>query len=166
MRIAILADSHDHVDRLRRAIERCRDENVESVLHAGDFIAPFSVKVLADAGCPVHAVFGNNDGERLGIRDAFGDWGEVQPGPIELELGSRRILLMHEPYGLASHEASDRNDLIIYGHTHETDWRPLGEQGSGRWVINPGEVCGWVTGRATFALFDLERSEGELIDIE
>lgn len=163
MKIGLLADSHDHVDNLRYAVEGCREAHVEVVLHAGDFIAPFAVKVLADAGCPVHAVFGNNDGERLGIRDAFSDWGTVLPGPIELELAGKRILLMHEPYGLESHEASDRNDLIVYGHTHESVWRTRPD-GAGL-VINPGEVCGWVTGRATFALVDLASGEGKLVDI-
>ncbi|MFQ5743618.1 MAG: metallophosphoesterase [Acidobacteriota bacterium] len=165
MRIAIIADSHDQMDNLRRAIDICRQEEVETLLHAGDFIAPFAVKALAEVGCPVHAVFGNNDGERLGIRDAFGDWGRVQPGPVELTLAGKRILLMHEPYALASHEASNRSDLIIYGHTHESEWRPRSGDGSGGLVINPGEVCGWVTGRATFALFDLQKGDGRLVDI-
>lgn len=163
MRIAILADTHDHMDNLRKAIERCRHERIDALLHAGDFVAPFAVKALAGVDCPVHAVFGNNDGERLGIRDAFGDWGEVRPGPVAVELAGLRILLMHEPYGLDSHEAGDLNDLIVYGHTHQSEWR---EQQSGAGlVINPGEVCGWVTGRATFAIFDLATGDGELLEI-
>ena len=182
MKIAIFADSHDHVDNIDKAIARCHQEGVEALLHAGDFIAPFAVKALAPINCPVHAVFGNNDGERLGVRAAFGTWGTVQPGPIELSLAGRRILLMHEPYGLASHEAGAYNDLIVYGHTHESEWRPqaIATRGVGsadgpasgpgaaieKLVINPGELCGWVTGRATFALFDLERWEGNLVQID
>jgi hypothetical protein len=95
---------------------------------------------------------------------------------------------MHEPYGLASHEAGGHNDLIIYGHTHESEWRPQelsvgdppgaagGSADAGgvpeglssaieKLVINPGEVCGWVTGRATFVLFDLAAWRGELVQI-
>lgn len=170
MRIGVLADSHDHLDRLRRAVARCRQEKVEALLHAGDFVAPFAVALLAGAACPVHAVFGNNDGERLGIRDAFGEWGEVRPGPVELELGDRRVLLMHEPYALASHEESGRYDLVVYGHTHEVDWRPQagasGDAAHRRRVINPGEVCGWVTGKASFALFDLAAGEAELVELD
>jgi putative phosphoesterase len=165
MRIGILADSHDHVDNIKKVVARCREEGVEAVLHAGDFVAPFAIKALSGFDCPVHAVFGNNDGERLGIVATFGTWGKVQPGPIELELAGRRILLMHEPYGLASHEAGGRNDLIIYGHTHESEWRPQAGDPD-KLVINPGEVCGWVTGRATFVLFDLAAWEGELIAID
>jgi len=165
MKIAILADSHDHVDNIKKVVARCHEEGVEALLHAGDFIAPFAVKPLAAVDCPVHAVFGNNDGERLGVSAAFGAWGQVQPGPIELSLAGRRILLMHEPYGLASHEAGGHNDLIIYGHTHESEWRPQAGAPD-KLVINPGEVCGWVTGQATFALFELERWEGELVQID
>jgi len=72
---------------------------------------------------------------------------------------------MHEPYGLASHEAGAHNDLIIYGHTHDSEWRAQAGTAD-KLVINPGEVCGWVTGRATFALFALERWEGELALID
>jgi len=165
MRIAILADSHDHMDNLREAVEIARNEQVDAILHAGDFIAPFAVKALAGIDCPVHAVFGNNDGEVLGIRDAFGDWGEVRFGPVEIELAGQNVLLMHEPYALDSHEAGRANDLIVHGHTHETDWRPQANPGGVGVVINPGEVCGWVTGRATFALFDLGSGEGELVEL-
>lgn len=163
MLIGILADSHDRMDYLRAAVRLCDEHGVEAAVHAGDFIAPFAVEALGELDCPVHAVFGNNDGERLGIQAAFGDWGKVHPGPVELDLGGRRVLLMHEPYALASHEASGRHDLIVYGHTHEIDWRPARPETGRTLVINPGEICGWLSGRGTFALYDLAAGAGRLL---
>ncbi len=32
-------------------------------------------------------------------------------------------------------------------------------------VINPGEACGWITGRYTVAVLDLETGKVEIVDI-
>jgi hypothetical protein len=51
-------------------------------------------------------------------------------------------------------------DAIVYGHTHDVDVRlghPL--------VINPGEAGGWLTGKATMALLDLETMTVEIVSL-
>jgi hypothetical protein len=54
-----------------------------------------------------------------------------------------------------------RSELIISGHTHEVRV----EQRDGRLFINPGECCGWVTGRATMAIVDLQSAEVEIVEV-
>jgi hypothetical protein len=39
VKIGILADTHDNIDNVRKAIRRFK-ENVELIIHAGDFIFP------------------------------------------------------------------------------------------------------------------------------
>jgi len=49
---------------------------------------------------------------------------------------------------------------LIYGHTHEVDLRegpPL--------ILNPGECGGWLSGRATCAIVDLERLQTEIVEV-
>ncbi len=64
MILGILADSHDNVPAVRTIAGWFGEQGVEAVLHAGDFVAPFSLPPLAELGVPVHGVLGNNDGVR------------------------------------------------------------------------------------------------------
>ena len=160
MRLGVISDTHDHVDRLRRALALFKAQGVELVLHAGDIVAPFMSEPFREAGLGVVAVFGNNDGDRLYLRERFAGVGEIHVGPKELELAGRRILLLHEPYALQALVCSGKYDVIIYGHTHRAEIRagsPL--------VVNPGEACGWLTGHPTCALVDLSTLEGTLIHL-
>jgi len=151
MKIGILSDTHDHLDRLRNAMDIFRREEVEAVLHAGDFVAPFVVPVLADLGKPVYGVFGNNDGERLGLLAAFRRLGPLNQPPMPLLLEKVRILLMHEPVLLEPLARSGEYDLIVYGHLHQAEARWEEET----LILNPGECCGWSSGRGQVVTLDL-----------
>jgi uncharacterized protein len=65
---------------------------------------------------------------------------------------------MHEPVFLDALRDSKHFDLIIYGHTHvlrvETA-RPV--------IINPGELCGYITGKASAVIFDLAKFSAETL---
>ncbi len=155
MKIGVLADSHDHLDNLRAVMARFKEAGVQTVIHAGDFVAPFTLPVLGEAGCPVIGVFGNNDGERVGLSRGFARLGELHERPHELVLNGRRLLVLHEPVALP--ELASSFDLVIYGHTHRVD--------VGQNLLNPGEVCGWVTGKSTAALVDLPEKGDPRIQI-
>jgi len=124
MLIGIVSDTHDHLDRLRQALGVCRERAAELILHAGDFVSPFTAEVFREAGLRVIGVFGNNDGDKLYLQERFRGTGDLHFGPHELELGGRRIALMHEPRALDALVASGRHDLIVYGHTHWAEVRP------------------------------------------
>ena len=163
MKIGILSDSHDHLTYLEKAVEEARSAGVELLLHAGDFIAPFTVPLLARAGCPVQAVFGNNDGERVGLHNRFQQIGaSVAERPRSLEFEGVRILLLHEPFALDTLAGSPDFNLVVYGHTHQVDVRTPDQ---GALLVNPGEVCGWVTGRSSFALADLSKRTVDIVDL-
>lgn len=158
MRLGILSDTHDHLERLHKALALFRAQGVEIVLHAGDIVSPFMAEPFREAQLRVIAVFGNNDGDRFYLRERFAPFGEIQFGPHELELGGKRIVLLHEPRALAALAASGWYDLIVYGHTHRAEVRP-----GSPLVLNPGECCGWLTGQATCALVDLPALRAELV---
>ena len=42
--IGIMSDSHDHMDAIKTAVDVFNQAEVELVIHAGDIIAPFTVK--------------------------------------------------------------------------------------------------------------------------
>lgn len=154
MKLGILSDTHDNLDRLRNAIDLFREQEVEALLHAGDFVAPFVVPVLAELGKPVYGVFGNNDGERLGLMAAFRQLGPLNQPPMPLILDKVCILLMHEPVLLEPLARSGEFDLIVYGHLHKPEVRREGKT----LILNPGECSGWGTGRGQVVTLDLRSS--------
>lgn len=161
MKLGVLADSHDHLGYLRRAVEVLEERGVTAIVHAGDFVAPFTIPLLGRPGVPVHAVFGNNDGERVGLKARFAEiGGDLHERPHEFTVGGHRILVLHEPFGLDGLSAAGTWPVVIYGHTHQVDHRP-----GNTLVLNPGEVCGWLTGRATMAVVDLETRSAEIVEL-
>lgn len=160
MKLGIMADSHDNVPMVRRAVELFNWHAVGLVIHAGDFVAPFAVAPLADLDCRVVSVFGNNDGERVVLAKKLEAIGEVHPNLAETEIGGRRIATMHYPELAEPIAASGHYDLVIYGHTHKIDLR-RGET----LVLNPGEVGGWLSGRSTVAIVELDTMEVEILDL-
>jgi hypothetical protein len=160
MKLGILSDSHDNLPALARVVERFNAENVDLVLHAGDFVSPFTAIPLSKLRAPLVGVFGNNDGDRLHLTRRFDGIGTLHPGYHVFEVDGLRAVLMHEPKSIDALVASGAYDLIVYGHTHEVDVRP------GRpAVVNPGEACGWLTGKSTAVVFDTRAMTGEVVEI-
>ena len=90
---------------------------VKIVLHAGDYVAPFVVRELKKLFSPLIGVFGNNDGEKEGLKKVMGQIGEIHPAPFSLQQEKRKILLLHEPQEWDSLEI-DQYNLIVFGPTH------------------------------------------------
>lgn len=159
MKIGILSDSHDHVDHVRRAAQCFADEGVAHLLHAGDYVSPFVLKELLKCPGDFIGIFGNNDGDKV-LLSKVSDW-RIHPGPYELRLPDHRILILHEPYALEAVAASGFYDLVIFGHTHEA----VVERKGRTLIVNPGELGGWLYGRATFAIYESLTGEAEIIDL-
>lgn len=157
MRLGVISDTHDRLPALDRGLEILRDRQVAALIHAGDHIAPFAAKRLLTWTGPLHAIYGNNDGERKGLKSVLP---EIQDGPLWVEMDGCRILVHHfidwcEPADI------DRADVIITGHTHEV----VQERRDGKLFLNPGECCGWLTGRCTVAVLDTERRDAEIVEV-
>ena len=157
MKIGIITDSHDHRENLKKAVEIFNDAKVDKVLHAGDLVAPFTKRELGNLTMPLICVFGNNDGERLGLKQAFG---EIYVPPLHMTIDGKKIVLMHEPDNLEAVAESGHFDIVIYGHTHNIDIRREKSL-----IFNPGESCGWLTGKSHIAILDLKTLHHELIEL-
>jgi putative phosphoesterase len=158
MKVGILADSHDNLAALGKAVSVFNDAEVSLVCHAGDLISPFVSRQLKNLTMDFIAVYGNNDGERFGLSQVFPD--QIHRAPHLLSSHHKKILLLHEPDQLDALKASGQYDCIIYGHTHEIDIQ------TGRTlVINPGECGGWVNGKRTVAIWDMESGKVVVIPV-
>lgn len=162
MKVGIMADSHDHLPRVRQAIQSFVAAGVEHVFHAGDVCAPFVFLEFKNANLPFHAVFGNNDGEWIFLIKLARGLGEIRKGPLAVELGGKRFALMHEPAFLDALADSGHLDVIIYGHTHEVEERRRGQA----LILNPGENCGYLKNKATAMILDLETMAVTVVEQE
>ena len=158
--IGLITDTHDNKASVEKAVALFNAREVGLVLHGGDYIAPFNARWMAALEAPMVGVFGNNDGEKFGLRAQFEPIGPIHRAPYVVEQEGKRLLLMHEPDEVDALSASGAYDAIIYGHTHEIDLR-----GGKTLVVNPGEAGGWTTGRATVGVLDLGSMEVEIVDL-
>jgi putative phosphoesterase len=159
MKIAIISDTHDNLDNLRKAVEIINSSGVAHTFHAGDFTSPFTIRVLKDLKCPLTGVFGNNDGDRLLLQEKFN--GMIYRQPYITTFNGKRIAMMHEPAFIEALRDSGHFDIIIFGHTHE----PVIRSEKDVLIINPGELGGWLYRRPTFVIVDLEDMKAEVIEL-
>ncbi len=161
MKIGIIADTHDNLPQIKKAVEILNQEKVELVLHAGDFVSPFTFLEFKNLNCPLKGVFGNNDGDKIYLQEKFKGIGELYPSSYKMSLNHKNIIMLHQEELINALAESQKYDVIIYGHTHHTDLRKIGKT----IIINPGECGGWLTGKSTIALFDLTNLKAEIINL-
>lgn len=162
MKIGIMADSHENMPMIAKAIACFNEREVDLVLHAGDIISPITCKEFKNLNSKLIAVFGNNDGEKHLLKKKFDELGiEIHPTPHQLTIAEKRILLYHTPDFLDELIKSKSYDVIIYGHTHKVDVK-----GGETLVINPGECGGWLYGKCTIGLLKLPECKFEIVNLE
>ncbi len=160
MKIGIMADSHENMPMIRKAVELFNANGVQYVLHAGDIISPITVKEFSRLKARFIGVFGNNDGEKFFLREKFAPFGKIHEGSHQMELADKKILLKHSQDLVEALAESGAFDLIIYGHTHELDIRK-----GKTLIINPGETGGWLKGKSTVVILDTETMRPEVFDL-
>ena len=170
MKIAVVSDSHDHKDNILKAVSIINERQVEAIIHCGDYIAPFVKKWFNNLNDRIkqnfYGVFGNNDGERLFLKKNLGQICKFAQDGHELiiNLGNKKIFTSHmlkqESIDALAH--SSKFDIILIGHTHSFVNK---KYENGVLVVNPGEVCGYLTGRATFAIVDTIEMKAEILDL-
>ncbi|MFZ2198295.1 MAG: metallophosphoesterase, partial [Thermodesulfovibrionales bacterium] len=159
MILGIMADTHDNLITLKKAVDYFNARKVQHVIHAGDFTSPFTFRVLKGLLAGFTGIFGNNDGDRLLLQKQSD--GRVYNQPHLLELANRKIIVMHEHQIIDALAQSSCYDLVIYGHTHTPDIRTV----KSTLIINPGEASGWLYGKPTVAVADLGEMTAEIISL-
>jgi hypothetical protein len=157
MEIGVISDTHDNLPKIRKAVSFFNKKKVDFVMHAGDFVAPFTIDILQKLVCDWVGVFGNNDGEKQGLTQK--SQGRIKQGPLRIIMDKRKITLVHDINTL---DIKDENaDLVIFGHTH----RPEILNSFGKLIINPGECSGWLYGKSSVAIADLNSLKAKIIKI-
>lgn len=159
MLLGILSDTHDDMSAIKRAVDIFNARGVFHVIHAGDLISPFTFDVFNTLNCGISGVFGNNDGDRLLLKEK--SEGNVFPQPLVMTLNGKKIVVVHEPDLVSALGDSGHFDLVIFGHTHKSYFRKVKET----LVINPGKAARLHKGDSTLAIMDMESMEARIIRI-
>jgi len=155
MKLGVFSDSHDHLPNIRLVIEIFLREHVEKIVHCGDLVAPFirrSLTELEGTEIETIGVYGNNDGERTNLNRILAPLMEIKGDFYEMSWDDQKIAVYHgsDPHLLNAIITSDY-DLVLTGHTHSVRVELVGKT----LVVNPGETCGYLSGKSSCAIIDL-----------
>ena len=138
MLVGLCSDTHDNLDLARGAVETFEAEGVDTVVHCGDVVAPFTAAVF-DADFDFHAVRGNNDGEWTLAEtiDEFGTYhGESARLTFDAPDGDVDVAVYHGTSERLVDALLDCGtyDYVFRGHTHQRTHR----ERDGTVHVNPG----------------------------
>ena len=164
MIVGLLSDTHDRLPLIDEAVKKLNQMNVELVLHAGDYIAPFVASSFKQLKAPLIGVFGNNDGDRELLKKKFAEFGADIRGRFAfVVVDGLRIALLHGDNTelMRSLLELESHDVLVCGHTHVPKTYRKGRT----LVINPGEACGILSGKPTISVLDTETLDVKTIQI-
>ncbi|MFQ6050205.1 MAG: metallophosphoesterase [Candidatus Hydrothermarchaeota archaeon] len=159
--IGIISDTHDRLEKIERAVEIFNEIGVELVIHAGDFISPFTAKYFSRLNSKLVGVFGNNDGDKKTLKKRF-DFAVLEDF-IDFEYKGKKICVIHGDNEKLVNALvhSGIYDIVVTGHTHEPEIKKIEDV----LLINPGEACGYLSERSTVIKFDPLTLEEEIIEL-
>ena len=168
MKICIVSDSHDRADALAQAVGQAKAQGAAAVVHCGDVIGAQTLRPAMALGLPLHVIHGNNLGDPVMLHNlsrASGGLLHYHGPDARLDLGARRVFLVHYPdYGYAMACTGDW-DLVCCGHSHVAGIEQVANVRGGRtWLVNPGTVAG-LASPATWALGDLAQMRFEVFSM-
>lgn len=152
MKIAVLADTHDHVENTEKALKEIKKKGVDTVIHAGDFCSPFMLPLFK--GFKLKAVLGNNDADVLRFHRMLKDVDyELEDHLLELTLNKKNIAVYHGTAMkiVSALAKSGDYDVVIHGHDHTVREEKVNDT----IVVNPGSLNGF-SKRGSYAILDLE----------
>jgi len=164
MKIGIIADTHDNLPAIDKAVNRLNQEKVQLVLHLGDYVAGFAVLRFKPLEAKMIGIFGNNDGDHPLLEKRFKEIdAEIRGRFTEVDVEGIKIAMTHgdELELLKSLIDTQGYDVVAHAHSHEAKVHRKGKTQ----VINPGEVCGYLSGKSTLTLLDVQSLDAKIVEI-
>lgn len=174
MLIGIIADVHDNLRTLDKAIQFFNRLKIELLLHCGDWDMPFTLRMYSELNCPTKGVLGNGDPDiekfLYQLKYKFPEIKvEIKFRFLDLVLDKKRIAVIHgddDDLNNALIE-SQLYDVLCLGHNHKAKI----ERHNKTLVINPGSFVGVYLPETkhdliSVAIYDTQTDKAELIDLE
>lgn len=166
MKIAVLSDIHENYHNLVLFCEKVKTMEIDQVIFLGDFCNKGMAKILASTKLPTFAIWGNNDAQKMEISHITEMYPNFKTSLTEntfdfFELDGRKFFLTHWPNLVDSMVKSGDFDAVFYGHTHRFENYKF----KNCLVLNPGEISSHISGKCTFAVYDADKNEAEIIEL-
>ncbi|UCG45274.1 MAG: metallophosphoesterase [Candidatus Bathyarchaeota archaeon] len=164
MIVGVMADTHDHLLLVDKAVRRLNKEGIELVIHAGDYVAGFVIPHLTSLKANLLGILGNNDGDHEVLREKFEEAGFDLCGTFaETKADGLRIAVVHGKDVARLHSLINaaNYDVVVHGHTHQATVHREGRL----LIVNPGEVCGYLTGKSTIAILNTETRDAHVVSL-
>jgi len=157
MKIAIISDTHDNLENLKKFLNFSKKEKIKILIHCGDVCRGETLKEIEKNFDQIYLCLGNGD-----IRDSL--FKEAKKTKIfekegEIEIDGLKIGFSH--FLPQTKKELENFDFYFFGHTH---WPFLKEEKKCT-LANPGNLAGLFY-KATFAILDTEKKLLELKIVE
>ena len=120
--VGVISDTHG----LLRPEAIAALRGADLIIHAGDVGKPEVLEALR-AIAPTHVVRGNID---------TASWAQALPMTARVDVGTRRLFVLHDIAQLDLDPAAASLSAVIYGHSH----KPVIETRAGVLFLNPGSA--------------------------
>lgn len=171
MRVVIISDIHNNNVNLRKVLDFCEREKIETIICCGDLASLETLDFLNDNFTgEIHYTFGNMDNDQMsrhllstrqnnpGISNVicykntfiYTKFGET-------EIDHKKIAFAHYPDKAKILAETGKYDFVFYGHTH----KPWTEKINNCVMLNPGNVAGEFY-PPTFAIWNTINDQFEL----
>jgi putative phosphoesterase len=135
--IGILSDTHEDIRMINKAVRILKQRSPDVVIHCGDIISPPVLEHFL--GLPLRLVYGNNDGERSGLKKKCAElgFGEIDD-TLTFTYAGKDFFVNHgtRPSTIEDAANSQSYDYVLHGHTHEQRNELRGKTR----IINPGAL--------------------------
>ncbi len=161
MRLVVISDIHDNLVNLGKCLAWCKKNEIAATICPGDVCNTETLEFLnTNFPAPIYLVRGNMELFEDSVPEKFENIN--YGGRVAIwKIGGLNIGACHEPYLIDKVREKGFPDIIFYGHTH----KPWEETRQGVRLVNPGTLGG-VFSKATFATYNLETGELELIFVD
>jgi len=153
LKIGVISDSHDRPENVSKVIDFFHKENVEVMIHCGDFCAPFMIKEMRKFKGKIHCIFGNIDDEFSTTQLCAKLDIDLQGLYAEIEYDKRKISFTHMPFLAEGIAHTRRYDAVFHGHDHKAKSEKIGKT----LFANPGNLAG-IKEEAKFAIYDTKNN--------
>jgi uncharacterized protein len=158
--IALISDTHENEEAMKKAVALIKKRKVAFTIHLGDIVSP--PVLMHFKGLKMKILYGNNDGEELGLRTMSKKLKFEGPfEELEFSYLGKKFYAYH---GTDSNRLNHRifyggYDYVLTGHTHKKRDEKVG----GTRVINPGALFRCTP--YTIAFLDVEKDSAEFVEI-
>lgn len=167
--VGIISDTHDQVHHLVKVIDYFNNQNVELVVHCGDWVSPFTLIHYQKLKAPLYGIFGNNDGDHFRHIIYSKSWGinlHLESHFLSFVHANKKIAVYHGEYDqiVKALAKSGDHDIVLFGHDHKARIEHYGDT----IALNPGTLMDYTNESvqgASFALFNFTENTGKIIRV-